>query len=785
MSRLLRVLIVEDDTDDCELLLRELRRGGFDPAWKRVETAREFRESLEHESWEIILCDYKLPRFSAHEALQFLKDTARDIPCIVVSGTIGEETAVSLMKEGARDFIVKELTNRLNPAIERELKEAEVRRERNRAARALRDSEERYRGLFHNNHAVMLIIDPETGAIVDANPAACRYYGYAVSEIRRLNITDIHQHPRQEVFEAIQKAKGKKRSHFFFTHRLAGGEIRPVEVYSGPVHIDGKELVYSIVHDISERREAEKRLLESEARFRRLSQEFHALLDAIPDNLTLLSPRMEVLWANRRAGRLAGRDAADLMGEHCYTLWYQRSEPCAVCPVARSFESGAAEQGQIRTPDGRLWDVRTTPIKDEEGAVVSVVELARDITDQENMQIQLRQSQKMEALGTLAGGIAHDFNNILGIIVGYTEMARWQTTKGDAIWNNLEQVLIAADRAKDLVKQILAFSRHSEQKRRPVGAAEVAREAMKLLRASLPATIEIRTAVRTESMILADPTQIHQLFMNLCANSAYAMQENGGILEVTLEDVELAENEVPPFSGIRPGRHVKLTLSDTGPGIDPEILDRVFDPFFTTKPPGQGTGLGLAVVHGIVKSHDGAIQVESVPGKGTCFHIFFPAIKAPAEIEAPAAAVFPGGNERILLVDDEPALARAMKLMLERLGYRVACKTSGLEALEAFKNRAEEAQRVDLVITDMTMPQVTGTELARQIMALRPGLPVILCTGFSEKVSAEKVKDMGIRGFLMKPVTISDLAATVREALDDAKAGSEGRPREIPRRKSP
>ncbi|MFZ2448432.1 MAG: response regulator [Syntrophobacteraceae bacterium] len=375
---------------------------------------------------------------------------------------------------------------------------------------------------------------------------------------------------------------------------------------------------------------------------------------------------------------------------------------------------------------------------------------------------QLRQAQKMESLGTLAGGIAHDFNNILGIIVGYAQMAQWNAGEGNKASGDLQQVLRAAGRAKDLVQQILAFSRQHGQEKNPVQVGLIVKEALKMLRSSLPSTIDIQSNVASKSTILADPTQIHQVLMNLCANAAHAMGD-GGTLEVNLMDIHLRAEDVPPHSGLQPGPHVCLTVKDTGVGIDPAIIDRIFDPFFTTKGVGVGTGLGLAVVHGIVKSHGGSIDVGSLPGKGTTFEVFFPTIGRTRNVEQTGGPL-PRGRGRILVVDDEPALAMVMRAILERLGYAVDCRTSSVEALDAFRNQPADMP-FDLVITDMTMPQLTGAELARQLHQLQPDLPIILCTGFSDRIDAEKAKELGMRGFCLKPVVLKDLAELVRKAL--------------------
>ena len=370
----------------------------------------------------------------------------------------------------------------------------------------------------------------------------------------------------------------------------------------------------------------------------------------------------------------------------------------------------------------------------------------------------------MEAIGTLAGGIAHDFNNILSSVLGYTELALDDAEEGTRLRTNLKTVLSAGERARDLVQQILAFSRQSEKTFGPIQVKLITKEALKLLRAILPTTIEIRQDIQSDSMVLGDPTQIHQILLNLCTNADHAMREKGGILEVTLVDVELDSLFTAKHPDIKPGTHLRLMVRDTGRGIPPLILDRIFDPFFTTKDKSEGTGMGLSVVHGIVKAHGGAITVQSEPGKGAIFNVFLPVIEKTIVREAPIEKSIPTGTERVLVVDDEEALVNTHRQMLEGLGYEVVTRTSSIEALELFKARPD---RFDLVITDMTMPNLTGSELALKLAKIRPDIPIILCTGFSHEITAEKSKEMGIKEFLLKPILREVMAETVRRVLDE------------------
>ena len=378
---------------------------------------------------------------------------------------------------------------------------------------------------------------------------------------------------------------------------------------------------------------------------------------------------------------------------------------------------------------------------------------------------QLQQVLKIQAIGTLAGGIAHDFNNILFPIVGYTELTMDEVPDDSVAHNNLEEVLKAAHRAKDLVQQILTFSRQSGLERKPVKVHLIIKEALKLLRASIPASIEIINNIDDDCHpVMGDATQIHQVIMNLCTNAYQAMQDKGGTLEVNLSEVDVGYEETVKKIGMQPGKHLQLLVRDEGCGMDAVVLDRIFEPYYTTKEQGKGTGLGLSVIHGIVKNHRGDISVTSSLGKGTTFKVYLPITEdadMANELEPSNGAA--KGNERILLIDDEEQIVSMEQKMLENLGYEVTARTDSTEALKEF---SLQPQNFDLVITDMTMPQMTGDELAQKLLDIKPDIPVILCTGFNEDITEEKALAMGIQKFVMKPVIKNDLATTIRTVLD-------------------
>ncbi|MBT3805651.1 MAG: PAS domain S-box protein [Desulfobacula sp.] len=407
---------------------------------------------------------------------------------------------------------------------------------------------------------------------------------------------------------------------------------------------------------------------------------------------------------------------------------------------------------------------RVRPLEIFSNLISQIVILKKEQVEKRDIEAQLQQAQKMESIGTLAGGIAHDFNNILGIIVGNTELALDDVPKWNSAYHSLEEIKKASLRAKNIVKQLLSFSRKTDQKLQPIQIALVIKDALKFLRSTIPTTINIHQRIQTtEEMILADPTQINQIIMNLCINASHAMEQTGGDLSVTLKKVILDNNSAKNNSGLKSGAHVKIMISDTGPGIDPEIIDQIFDPYFTTKEVGKGSGMGLAVVHGIVKNHSGTIVVENGLGKGTTFIIFFPLASKKAMVESKISQDIPRGNETILFVDDEISIVKMVKRMFERLGYKVETATTPQDALERFSSNPDH---FDLVITDMTMPQMTGVKLSEKLMAIREDIPIIICTGHSALVDEERAKDLGLAAYVMKPIDMLETAQTIRKVLE-------------------
>jgi len=643
---------------------------------------------------------------------------------------------------------------------------------RNQVEQELRESEAQYRSLFRNNHSVMLLIDPVTAEIVDANPAAVSFYGWSCETLTSMKIYDINTLTEQEVFDEMEKAKTERRKHFYFQHRLANGKIRDVEVYSGPIKVKGRELLYSIIHDTTARKKAEAALKESEEQFRYISEQSLLAIQIIQDDV--------FKYLNQASADIAGYSIEEMMG------WGTEELSKLVHPDDRKFVMEQARKKQkdekdvvphyqfriiTKTGETRWLEVysRTIRYKGRHANLATLVDITEKIRAEEEktrLEAQLRQSQKMESIGTLTGGIAHDFNNILGIIMGNTELAMEDLPELHPARFNLDEILFASMRARDVIKQLLSFSRKTDPKQKPVKLVHIIKDALKFLRATIPTSIEIREDIQkyTYDTILADSTQINQIMINLFTNAAHAMEDSGGVITIRVQNAYLDQTSAACYPDLTTGNYVQLTISDTGPGIHEKIKNRIFDPYFTTKEVGKGTGIGLAVVYGIVKTHSGAITVDSEPGKGTIFSILFPVVEQEALTETETVKALYMGKERILFVDDEKSMADIGRNRLERLGYEVEAKTNPIEALALFR---ADPNRFNLVITDMTMPQMTGDQLVKEIHNIRPDVPTILCTGFSEKIDEEKAKEIGIRQYIEKPFDSRELSRLVRKVLTE------------------
>ncbi len=518
----------------------------------------------------------------------------------------------------------------------------------------------------------------------------------------------------------------------------------------------------------------ERKVKERTAQLEQSNERHRDLAELLPEMVYEADEDGQFTYANRRALETFGYSREDL------ERGMNNLEVIAPADHARLLDNAAriarGERSEGHEYTGRRKDgsefpilIRATRIERAgrpvgfRGVVIDLTASRKAEEEKRSLEEQLRQAEKLEAIGTLAGGIAHDFNNMLAVILGNAELALDEATKGaNGAAHRIEQIVKASKRARDLVRQILMFSRKSERQKKALELAPLVTETIKFLRGSLPSTITIRLDSNAESAtVLADPSQIQQILLNLAANAAHAMSE-GGALTISLSEILFREGDPTPDKDMRPGRYVKLSVHDTGTGIPKKIRDKIFDPFFTTKESGQGTGMGLAVVYGIVRSHGAAITVDSKPGKGSTFNVFFPASEA-AEAESDEGGSLPTGKERVLIVDDEPAVAEIESETLKHLGYDVTIARSGGEGWNKFE---DDPRRFDLVLTDHVMPEITGMRLAERMLEVRKGLPIVLITGYGETVSPAKAREAGISALLIKPVAKKELAETVRRALD-------------------
>jgi PAS domain S-box-containing protein len=567
-----------------------------------------------------------------------------------------------------------------------------------------------------------------------------------------------------ETCETYTVLKTSEPHHWYWT----GPDNRDYDIYDYPfVDADGSTMILEMGIDITEQKQAQARIEGMHHAANAERERFLNVLETLPMILTLLRPDHRVEWANK-----AYRDAlGDNVGQLCYVSQFGRGKPCEECQAFMPLETGRLQNWEWKLPDGRTFDIYDFPFSDIDGSPM-ILEMDIDVTEQRraeevkgSLEAQLRQAQKLEALGTLSGGIAHDFNNILAAIIGFSEIAADRTAADPKARKAVQRVFEAGIRGRELVKQMLTFSRKTDHEMKPLLLTGVVKEVMKLLRASIPTTIGIKVNVRSESgYILGDPVQIQQVLMNLCTNAAFAMREKGGVLSVELSDFSV--NGEGKVLGLKSGLYMRLVVSDTGIGIAPEHIERIFDPFFTTKKLGEGTGLGLSVVHGIVNQHGGLIKAESEPGKGSTFTVYLPKAHEARSLEATPDESLATGDERVLFVDDEEALVEMGEELLTRLGYHVTSRTSSREALALFRL---DPSQFDLVLTDQTMPDITGVELAREVMIIRADIPVVLSTGFSHLVDADTAKAAGIKAFAMKPLTKKEIARTVRKVLDENK----------------
>lgn len=765
MNKPLNVLIVEDSEDDVQLLVNELKRGGYAPRHQCVTTAASMKEALTQENLDVVLADYNLPAFSGLDALRVLHESGRDLPFIIVSGNIGEETAVAAMKAGAHDYMMKDNLARLVPAVEREISEARIRLEHKQAERQLRQLSRAVR-----QSPIVIMITDTNGSIEYVNPKFTEVTGYTFQEVlgknpRLLKSGNMPCEVYRDLWNTILAGKEwrgelhnrKKNGELYWE----AASISPVRDASGVVtHF------LAVKEDITERKHDQERIREQAA-----------LLDQTQDAILVLGLDQRLRYLNRSAERCYGVPADQLLNQCAASLLFQENPSHCAEVCQKTLESGNwSEEISHTTTLGarRIVFSRWTLIHDEKGNPTSFLIVNTDVTEHKRLEEQFLRAQRMESIGTLASGVAHDLNNILSPILMSADLLRPLATTAEdkGLIAMIEQ---STRRASDVVKQLLTFGRGVEGRRIKLQPLTLLKEMCKVIRETFPKNLNLRQQFPPNLWaIQADPTQIHQVLLNLCVNARDAMPR-GGQLTIAAENLMVDAAFSAMNSEIVPGPYVVIEVNDTGVGIPQEIMHKIFDPFFTTKELGKGTGLGLSTALGIVNSHGGFVQVNSRVGEGTQFKVYLPASIEKSELDS-ETSINPlpqGRQELILVVDDEEAIRRVSQHALESNGYRVITAGDGAEALLALSRSREQ---IRAVVTDMLMPVMDGATLIRSLRRHSLDLRVIAMSGLVEQEEAAIQAGLGDGAFLIKPFNAEKLVRTVYRVFHPAT--SEGLPRD-------
>jgi two-component system, cell cycle sensor histidine kinase and response regulator CckA len=766
MDKSKNILIVEGSENYARLLLRELRNNGCQPSHARVDTPEAMREALETGNWDVILSGCVMPGFSGIAALKILKESGLDLPFIIVTGKIGQETAVQLMKAGAHDYVMKRDLARLAPAIKREMQESAERRRQRETEDALRESERRYRLLLESVTDYIYTTLMEDGRPVSTShgPGCVAVTGYTPEEYAAdsgLWLQMVHEEERAAVVaqaDLVLAGKAPPSLEHRIVHK--DGLVRWIRNTQVPRYNREGLLIAcdGIVADITGRKKAEEEI-------RKVKEEWEQTFDAITDPIMILDTGHRIVKANKAVAEKLGISPSEAVGLNCYREVHGLSEPPSYCPHARLMTDGQPHSTEIYEPRiGGHFLVDVSPLYDTHGKLHGSVHYARDISERKHLETQLRHVQKMEAIGTLAGGIAHDFNNVLTAIIGYGHLTTMEMTEDDPLRHNVEQILAAADRAATLTHSLLAFSRKQVLDTRPVDLGKIIRNVEGFLKRIIGEDIQLRTEVNEDALTAcADSSQIEQVLMNLATNARDAMPDGGSlVIGATRTEIDGTFVEVHGYGA--PGSYVLVTVADTGQGMDQETAQRMFEPFFTTKEFGKGTGLGLSIVYGIVKQHSGYINAYSEPGQGTTFKIYLPLISvSPVTLEKITLPYPLGGTETVLVAEDDPTVRSLTTSILTGFGYTVIEARDGEEAIARFRDQAEE---ISLCLFDVIMPKKKGWEAYEEIGNIRQGVKVLFMSGYQADNFPHHGKMPEGAAFIAKPVVPRLLLQKVRELLD-------------------
>jgi len=774
----LRVLFIEDRPEDVELSARHLRRAGFDVCFDVTQNAEEFAACLDRSAYDVVLADYSLPAWSGIEGLAVLQERGLDIPFILVTGIAGEETAVDCIKQGAADYILKDRLARLPVAVCRALEEKQRHAEQARTHEALRDSEERFRSLVEATTDWIWEVDARC-VYTYASPRVKELLGYEPQEVVGKTPFDFMppeeaERLRPEVLAGL--AARQPLCGLVNVARRKDGRTVTLETNALPIlDAAGNLLGYrGIDRDITERKRAEEAL-------RRDEQFLSSVFASIQDGLNVLDTEFNIVRVNPAMERWFAH-AMPLLGKKCWEAYYGRTTPCESCPARHTLETGAAayevkQRVQAGSQAVGWQEVHAFPLLDAgTGRPSGVIEYVRDITEHRRLEEQFRQAQKIEAVGRLAGGVAHDFNNLLMVIRGYSDLLLEELKPADSRRRALEEIRKAGERAATLTRQLLAFSRKQVLQPQILDLNAVVSNINTMLRRLIGEDIELTMLPGAAlDRVQADPGQIEQVIMNLAVNARDAMP-HGGKLTIETANVNLDEDYARRDGNAAPGPYVRLSVSDTGCGMDAETRAHVFEPFFTTKERGKGTGLGLATVYGIVKQSGGYIWVYSEVGRGTVFKIYLP--RAPGSAEArqqgEVQQTLFGGVETVLVAEDDPAVRALVCGALASRGYTVQEARDGREALAAARGYKGP---IHLLLTDVVLPHMSGRRLAERLRAERPESRLLYMSGYTDDAVVSHGVSAGKVPFLQKPFSASALSRKVREVLDQPspRAGRKGR----------